>query len=328
MKVAVYSTHGFEKPYLIKACGDDHELIFIEEELSEHTVEMARSCIAVALFTSDRANAQIIEKLSGFGIKYLVLRSVGFDHVDLNAAGKFDVKVANVPAYSPYAVAEHAVALLMALNRKLLPAQKLMDANDFRLDGLTGFDVHGKTVGIIGFGKIGQAFAKIMNGFGCRVMCYDPQPMHESIIGQNVEFVKLEVLFMTSDIISIHCPLNKSTHHLLNKEAFNLMKKGVFLINTARGPIIKTDDLIDALAAGQIGAAGLDVYEFEKGLFFHDHRNELVTDKLFEKLRNFKNVLISGHQAFLTDAALKGIADTTAFNLNCFNKGIDTINEL
>jgi D-lactate dehydrogenase len=328
MKIAVYSTHAFEKAYLSHALCNAHKLIFIEEELNEHTAEKALACDAVSLFTSDQANASVIQKLVSLGIKYIALRSVGFDHVDLQKAKELTLKVANVPAYSPYSVAEQAVTLLMAMNRKLIVSQQLIALNDFRLDGLTGFDVHEKTIGIVGLGKIGEAFAKIMNGFGCKLLCCDPEPKPRLEKELNIQFVDFGKLCAHSDIISIHCPLNPSTRHLFNKNAFSMMKKGVYLINTARGPVINTNDLIWALEKGIVGAAGLDVYEFEKGLFFHDHRNDGVQDTVFKKLRSFPNVLITGHQAFLTETALQNIADTTAYNLDCFEAGKISGNEL
>lgn len=328
MKVAVYSTHRFEVPYLKAAVQDKHELIFIEQELNEQTIELARFCDAVSLFTSDNANAAILTQLHTYGVKCIALRSVGYDHVDLNKAKELGIKAANVPAYSPYSVAEHAVTLLMALNRKLILSQQLIELNDFRLDGLTGFDVHEKTVGIVGLGKIGEAFARIMNGFGCKIVCYDPEPKPGLEKELNLQFVNFNELCMHSDIISIHCPLNASTRHLFNKDAFSMMKKGAYLVNTARGPIIKTEDLITALDDGTIGGAGLDVYEFEKGLFFHDHRSTEIQDTVFKKLRAYPNVLITGHQAFLTETALQNIADTTVHNLDCFEAGKIPDNEL
>lgn len=328
MNITVYSAHPFEMPYLESALQAEHKLLVREEELNETSVHLAKSSSALVLFTSDKANETILKELAAYGVKYIALRSAGFDHVDLKAAKELNIKVANVPAYSPYSVAEHAVALLMALNRHLIQSGELIKLNDFRLDGLTGFDVHGKTVGIVGVGKIGQAFARIMHGFGCSLLCYDPNPDYESTKELNLQFVTLNELCSRSDIISIHCPLNAYTRHLFNAATFAMMKKGVFLINTARGPVIKTEDLLQALDQGLIGAVGLDVYEFEKGLFFRDHRNESLKDPLFEKLRTYGNVLITGHQAFLTETALKNIADTTAYNLNCFEKGLRCINEL
>jgi D-lactate dehydrogenase len=322
MTTAIFSAHKFELPFLKQSLPNGQVFRFIEHALSDDTAHEARSCEAVSLFTSDKADVVVLNKLAVIGIKYIALRSVGFDHVDLKAAEQLNIKVANVPAYSPYSVAEHAVTLLLALNRKLLLSQELMLKNDFRLDGLTGFDLHEKTVGIVGLGKIGETFAKIMSGFGCRLLCYDPYPKHELEEKYNLKFVDLSELCAESDIISIHCPLNKTTNHLFDQHLFATMKKGVYLINTSRGPVINTVDLMYALDRGIVAGAGLDVYEFEKGLYFHDHTNVPVVDSVFQKLRSYKNVLLTGHQAFLTQTALKNIADTTAYNLNCFEKGL------
>jgi D-lactate dehydrogenase len=328
VKIAVYSIHPFEVPYLKAAFENRHEVVFITQELNEQTVKMAQFCDAVSLFTSDRANAAVLNQLHIYGVKYIALRSVGYDHVDLNKAKELAIRVANVPAYSPYSVAEHAVTLLMALNRKLILSQQLMQSGDFRLDGLTGFDMHEKTVGIVGLGKIGEAFANIMKGFGCKLLCYDPEfkPALEEQL--NIRFVGFEELCINSDIISIHCPLNASTRHLFNKDIFSLMKKGIYIINTARGSVIKTEDLIWALDKGIVGGAGLDVYEFEKGLFFHDHHNTGIQDPVFKILRSYPNVLVTGHQAFLTETALQNIADSTLYNLDCFGAGKPSGNEL
>lgn len=327
MKVAVYSTHQFDKPFLIKA-AEHHELVFIDQELNANNTHLARSCEAVALFTSDNASAEIIEKLATLHVKYIVLRSVGFDHVDLKKANELGLKVANVPAYSPHAVAEHAVTLLMALNRKLKLSQSLIQKQDFRLDGLTGFDIHGKTVGIVGMGKIGETFAGIMKGFGCQLLYFDTQPKHTLEKELGIRYVSFSELCKSADIISIHCPLNAGTKHLFNSTIFNLMKKGVYIINTARGPVIHTLDLIEALDMGIVAGAGLDVYEFEKGIFFHDHQKDNIDDVIFGKLISNPNVLITAHQAFLTETALQNIAETTIYNLNCFQKKIQCSNEL
>lgn len=328
MKIAVFSTNDYEIPFLKNACEEKHELLFIQDALHENSVGASKSCDGVMLFTSDNASEIVLKKLSEYGVKFIALRSVGYDHIDLKAAKSLQFRVANVPAYSPHSVAEHAVLLLMALNRKLLVGQSLMKTNDFRLNGLTGFDINGKTVGIVGCGKIGKVFGKIMLGFGCKLLCYDPQPDRSLEKEMNMNFVGFTELCKQSDIISIHCPLTKDTKHLFNKAVFQQLKKNVYIINTSRGPVIKTDDLLEALSDGTIGGLGLDVYEFEKGLFFKDHRHEEIKDPYFEKLRNYKNVIITGHQAFLTENALKNIAETSFYNLNCFEKGTPCENEL
>jgi D-lactate dehydrogenase len=328
MKIAVFSTSDYELPFITKAFKNKHELLFINATLDEHSADRADKCDAVMLFTSDNAGAPALTKLAKNGVKYICLRSVGYDHVDLKVAKALQLRVANVPSYSPYSVAEHAVLLLLALNRKLLAGQDLLKKNDFRLNGLTGFDIHGKTVGIVGLGKIGKVFSSIMNGFGCRIICYDPQPNIPLENEMNLKFVSFEELCKQADIISIHCPLTEGSKHLFNKAVFEQLKNNVYIINTSRGPVIKTDDLLEALGNGKIGGIGLDVYEFEKGLFFQDHRNEQIKDLYFERLRTYANVIITGHQAFLTEDALTNIAETSLYNLNCFEKGTNCENEL
>ena len=328
MKTLVYSIHDFDKPFLEKTARGKHELIFTEQPLNEATAHLAKGFDAVALFTSDNASAEVLEKLNDCGVKYIALRSVGYDHVDLAKAKLIGIKVANVPAYSPYAIAEHTVALLMALNRKILLSQQLMQQNDFRLDKLVGFDLHGKTVGIVGTGKIGAAFTKIMHGFGCKLLAYDIEKNKELINQTNIVYTSLNDLCMLSDVISVNCPLNSATKYMFNKSTFSLMKKGVVFINTARGGIVNTIDLIDAIDKGIIAAAGLDVYENEKPIFFCNHGDKKMKDELFEKLRSYQNILITGHQAFLTNEALSGIATTSIYNLDCFAKSEDNKNEI
>ena len=268
------------------------------------------------LFASDNASSPIIDQLDSLGVKYISLRTVGYDHVDLIKAKKLNIKVANVPAYSPYAVAEHSVALLLALNRKIILAQELIRQNDFRLDKLVGFDLHHKTIGVVGTGKIGSAFIKIMNGFGCNILAYDIAQNQELIKQYKVQYTSLENLCKNSDVISLYCPLNEATSYMFNKTTFSQMRNGVVFINTARGGIVNTQDLLDALDHGVVAAAGLDVYEYEMPIFFYDHSDTLMKDELFEKLRCYKNVLLTGHQAFLTKEALEGIAKTTIDNLD------------
>lgn len=228
MKTLVYSVHGFDKPFLERAAKGKHELVFTEKTLNESTSSLAEGCDAVALFTSDNANEKVVDQLHELGVKFIALRSVGYDHVDMDRAKELGIKVANVPVYSPYAIAEHSVALILALNRKIIPAQKLMQKNDFRLDDLIGFDLYGKTVGIVGTGKIGSAFANIMKGFGCKLLGYDMEENQELIIKTNIEYTSLENICKNSDVISVSCPLNKSTKYMFGKTTFSMMKKGVF----------------------------------------------------------------------------------------------------
>jgi len=314
MRVFFYSIHGFDKPFFEQQQGQ-HYFEFTEKSLSESTVEMAAGFDAIALFSSDTADEKILLKLAQLHVKYISLRSVGYDHVNLQLAKSLQIKVANVPEYSPYAIAEHAVAMLLCLNRKLIRAQELIQVGDFRLDSLIGFDLHGKTVGVIGTGKIGFNFARIMHGFGCKVVACDPLPnLEANLIGMH--YVTLDELLRAADIVSLHCPLNEHTHYLLNEEQFTQMKKDAVLINTARGAVVNTDALIKALDNGIISGACLDVYEHEKGLFFYDYRKKGISDAKLKHLLAMKNVLVTGHQAFLTREALQGITDTTLANIN------------
>lgn len=327
MKIFIYSVHGFDKPFLEQANKNRYILGFTEKALTLETVSLSKGYDAIALFSSDNASAEILEVLNQNGVKYITLRSVGFDHVDLDKAKALGIKVANVPEYSPYAIAEHGVAMLMALNRKLFEAQKLIEIQDFRLDTLVGFDLHKKTVGIIGTGKIGYAFAKIMNGFGCNLLGYDIEenPDADQI---DLKYCTLEDLLKNSDIVSLNCPLNVHTHYLIDEPQLNLMKKGAILINTARGAVVNTEALILSLENGKLSGACLDVYEKEKGLFFFDHRTSVIKDELFLKLRTLKNVLITGHQAFLTQEALGGIAETSFKNIDSWLQHDTSDNDL
>lgn len=326
MKVFVFSARPYDQPALQAAAGS-HELLFTGKRLNVETAHFANGCDAVALFTSDDASAPVLEKLHACGVRYILLRSVGYDHVDLEKAAMLGMRVANVPEYSPYSVAEHGVALLMALNRKLIQSQHLISLQDFRIDSLKGFDIHGKTVGIIGTGKIGMAFARIMLGFGAKVLACDPE-INPEAIKLEIEYISLDELLKKTDIVSIHCPLNLSTRHLFSQTQFKSMKQGAILINTSRGAIINTSDLIEALDSGQLGGACLDVYEFEKGLFFEDHRNEIIHDVHFARLRNFSNVIITSHQGFLTTDAINEITNTTIANLDAWQNNVRCPNEL
>ena len=328
MKVAIYSEHKFEKEYLLEAAKDRHELLLLESQLSLTTANLADGCKAVCIFVNDDGSKEVLKKLSAIGIKYLALRSAGFNHVDIKAAQELGIRVARVPEYSPNAVAEHTVALMLALNRKLIKAHNRIHEMNFSLDGLTGFDMHNKTVGIIGTGKIGKIVAEIIHGFGCRILVYD---VEQDMIWANnygVSYVNVDDLCSQSDIITLHAPLNEQTKYIINKERIEKMKKGVMLINTSRGGLVNTKDVIVALKNSHIGYLGLDVYEEEKGLFFEDHSNDILQDDVIARLMTFPNVLITSHQAFLTDTALHNIAEITMFNLDCFEKKIECKNEL
>lgn len=329
MKVAVFSLHNFEKDYLLKSNAGRHELVLLPTPLSESTVALASGCHAVSIFTADNARGVVLQELKKMGINFLAIRAAGYNQVDLKKARELNIKVARVPAYSPYAIAEHTIALILALNRKLVRAhQRVMDLN-FSLDGLVGFDMNGKTVGVIGTGKIGTVFIQILRGFGCKVLAYDEykNPIVEKMPG--VSYTDFDSLCRQSDIISLHVPLNDNTRYMINANTIAQMKPGVMLINTSRGALIKTKDVINALKSRHIGSLGLDVYEEEEGLFFFDHSDyDILQDDTISRLMTFKNVLITAHQAFLTDTALTNIADTTLLNLDCFAQEKPSPNEI
>ncbi len=327
MKTLVFSSYNFDKPFLKEAASNKHDLTFTEKPLRLENVDLAAGYDAVALRSSDDASAPILERLVDLGVRFIALRTVGYDHVDLETAERLGIRIAHVPEYSPYAIAEHGAAMLLMLNRKLYEAQLLMQMQDFRLDSLVGFDLHGKTVGIIGVGSIGFAFAKIMNGFGCKLLAHDPEK-HPKSTSVGLEYVSKKELLRKSDIISLNCPLNEQTRYLIGFEEFATMRKGAILVNTARGGIVNTRALIENLKTGHIGGACLDVYEREKGLFFFDHRNTIIQDEMYYTLKSFKNVLMTGHQAFLTNEALAGIAVTTIKNLDIWEAGGTSENEL
>jgi D-lactate dehydrogenase len=320
MRISVFSSKSFEEKFLFRSNKDLHQLHFLNESLKIETAELAKGSEAVSLFSNDDASASVLEKLYEMGIKYISLRSAGFDHVDLKKAKELGLKVANVPQYSPYAIAEHAVAMMLAMNRKLHQARRKLDEFNFSLDTLIGFDMNGKTAGIIGTGHIGGIVAKILHGFGCKIKAYDINPDEKLTNAYGVEYTTLKDLCQNSDIITIHCPLNKETKYLIDQNQLRLMKDGVMIVNTARGGVLNTIDAIEALKSQKIGYLGLDVYEKEKDLFFYDHSKEVLQDDLFARLLTFKNVMITGHQAFLTETALQNIADTTIESFNLWER--------
>lgn len=327
MKIVVFSTKPYEKEYLNRSLNG-HEVKYIDESLSEKSGVLAKGYDAVCIFTNDTCNAAVLSVLKGVGVNYVAIRAAGFDNVDLACARQLGIKVANVPSYSPYSIAEHTVAMILALNRKLIQSYNNITQYDFRLDQLIGFDLHGKTVAVIGLGKIGGIVARIMNGFRCRVIGVDIQEDEELKNKYHVQYMNLDEACKEADIITLHLPFNASTKFIINKERIEKMKKGVMIINTGRGALINTNDLIEKLKDGHVGYAGLDVYEKEKGLFFNDHRNDILQDDTFARLLAFKNVLITGHQAFLTETALTNIADTVNDNLTCWEQGKAAENEL
>jgi len=324
-RVAVFSTRQYDRESfghaLLAARFDDLQLTWFETRLSPETVSLAAGCVAVCVFVCDDLSAPVIQSLHALGVRLLVLRSAGFNHVDLAACRRLGIAVARVPAYSPYAVAEHAVCLLLTLNRHVHRAWQRVRELNFSLDGLTGFDVHGRTVGVIGTGRIGTVFARIMTGFGARVLAYDPQPAAEIQAMPAVQLTDLEQLIEQSDIISLHCPLTEQSRHMINADRLSRMKPGVVLLNTSRGGLIDTKALIQALKSGRIGAAGLDVYEEEEGIFFSDLSESGLQDDVLARLLTFPNVLITSHQAFLTREALQNIAERTLQSLLEFRSG-------
>ena len=328
MKAIIYSTHKFEKDALIAANTGKHDLVFLDVALKLETVKLADGAEAISIFVNDDASQKVLEDLSEAGVKYIALRSAGYNHVNLDIAKALNIKVARVPAYSPYAVAEHAIALMLALNRKLIKANNRVHDLNFSLDGLTGFDMNGKTAGIIGTGQIGSVVAKILNGFGCKVYAVDKLENTELKEKHGVTYTDYDKLFKESDIITLHVPLTPETKYLINNDSINKMKQGVMLINTSRGALLNTKDAITGLKNGKIGYLGLDVYEEESGLFFEDHSEDILQDDTISRLLTFPNVLITSHQAFLTHTALKNIAETTRHNLDCFESTIPSENEL
>jgi D-lactate dehydrogenase len=319
MKVAVFSTRPYDEHFLNEANRNKHELVFFEVKLSPATAQLAASHDVVCAFVNDDLQREVLEQLATSGVKLIALRSAGFNHVDLVAAQELGLTVVRVPAYSPYAVAEHALALILALNRKLHRAYNRVREGNFSLDGLLGFDLHGKTIGIIGTGKIGAIFAGMMSGFGCRLLAYDPYPNKE--LESVVNYVSLEQLLNESDVISLHCPLTPETHHIINEKSVDQMKQGVVLINTSRGALVDTPAVIEGLKEGKIGYLGLDVYEEEGDLFFEDLSSRVIQDDVFSRLLTFPNVLITGHQGFFTKEAVVNIAETTIANITAFEKG-------
>ena len=326
MKIAFFSVHSYDKEYFNRY-NNEHQLVFFEASLNEQTANLAAGCDAVCVFVNDKLNATVLAQLAKQGIKLIALRCAGYNNVDLAAAKANNIKVVRVPAYSPHAVAEHAVALMMTLNRKTHKAYNRVREGDFSLRKLTGFDLYEKTVGVIGTGKIGEAFAKIMLGFGCKVLAYDIYP-NEILKQAGVEYTSLETVLKSSDVVSLHCPLTEQTRHIINDASLSAMKKGAMLINTSRGALIDTKAAIQHLKSGQLGYLGIDVYEQEEKLFFNNLSGEVIQDDIIMRLMSFPNVLITAHQGFFTDEALTQIAQTTLNNISAFEKGLPLMNEV
>jgi D-lactate dehydrogenase len=318
MKVAIFRTQFYEREYFNKYnVGNKHELTFFEEHLNSETAHLAKGFQAVCAFVSDIIDKKCIEKLAKLGVKLIDLRTAGYNNVDIEQAKKNHIKVLRVPSYSPQAIAEHAIALILTLNRKTHKAYNQVRENNFSLSHLMGFNLFGKTIGVVGTGKIGRAFCTIMLGFGCKIIAFDIKE-NEELKQKGVRYKTFDDLLSESDIISIHCPLNPKTNHLFDKNAFAKTKKGVMIINTSRGGIINTKDAIVALKREQIGNLGIDVYEKENDLFFNDLSQTVIQDDDFERLLSFNTVLITPHQAFFTEEAVTEIIKITIKNFTAF----------
>lgn len=319
MKIAFFDTHKFEIKFYQEQVSD-FEFTFFDVKLSEQTAHLCQGFDAICIFVNDQLNAHVIQLIKSNGIKLIALRCAGYNNVDIKAALQQNLPVVRVEEYSPYAVAEYAVSLIQCLNRKIHKAYNRVREGNFLLDGLVGFDLHGKTVGVVGTGKIGMVFCQIMKGFGCKVLASDISE-NEELKKIGVQYVGLNQLYTQSDIISLHVPLTEKTFHMLNANSFSLMKKGVMIINTGRGSLIDSKELIKNLKNGKIGFAGLDVYEEESQYFFENHEQEVLSDDVLARLMTFPNVILTSHQAFLTDQALTNIALTTLQSLKQFKMG-------
>lgn len=320
MKVAVFSTKGYDREFLDAAnlyLGGGHELVYLETRLNRQSAVLAQGHQAICAFVNDELDDDVLAALAAHGTRLIALRCAGFNHVDLTSAMRHNLTVARVPAYSPHAVAEHTVALILALNRKIHKAYARVREGNFALDGLLGFDLEGRTIGIVGTGKIGLCVARIMHGFGCKVLGCDPAPDRDfiQIGGRYVPFAEL---LAASDIVSLHCPLTPDTRYLIDASAIATMKAGSMLVNTGRGALVETQALIAGLKSGQLGNVALDVYEEEGDLFFENLSDQILHDDVFARLLTFPNVLVTGHQAFFTQEALTAIARTTIGNITQF----------
>jgi D-lactate dehydrogenase len=328
MKVSFYSAQPYDKESF-----DLHNrkfaftLEYHEASLNEANARLARDAQAICVFVNDKVTGNVVEQLAAMDVRIIALRCAGFNNVDLKAASHYKIKVVRVPAYSPYAVAEHAVAMIMTLNRKTHKAFNRIREQNFSLTGLMGFDLYGKTVGVVGTGNIGKVFCNIMLGFGCRVVACDLNE-NEQLTAAGVSYVSLESLLSQSDVISLHCPLNEQTQYIIGGESIPLMKKGVMLINTSRGALVDTKNVIKALKSGHIGALGIDVYEQEETLFFRNLSENIIEDDTIARLTTFPNVLITAHQGFFTREAMDQIAHTTLSNLQAFERGNQLVNEV
>jgi D-lactate dehydrogenase len=329
MKIAMFDSHTYDRAsFDAENRSFAHAITYLEPRLTADTAALARGHEAVCSFVNDKLDERALGILQEGGARLIALRSAGYNHVDLDAAARLGLQVVRVPEYSPYAVAEHAVGLVLALNRKIHRAYARVREWNFSLEGLVGFDLYEKTVGIVGTGRIGRAAARIFSGFGCRVLLFDLHRDEAMAEALGARFVDLPTLYRESDIVSLHVPLTPATHHMIDGDALAEMKPGVLLINTGRGALIDSRALITALKRGHVGGAGLDVYEEEEGVFFHDLSNRVLQDDVLARLLTFPNVLITSHQAFLTHEALSNIARTTLGNVAAFERGETLKNEV
>ena len=330
MDVAVFSTRSYDREFLDlanAAAGNSHTLRYFDASLSEQTVALTAGSGAICAFVNDRLDQNILAALHSQGTRLVALRCAGFNHVDLEAAEALKIAVARVPAYSPAAIAEHTVALILSLNRKLHRAYVRVREGNFALDGLLGFNLGNRTVGIVGTGRIGTLVAHILQGFGCTLLAFDPVP-DETLEQRGVTYVPFPELMERSDIVTIHCPLTPQTHHLINANSLKLIREGAMLINTSRGAVVDTRAVIAGLKSGRIGALGLDVYEEEGDLFFRNLSETMLQDDVFARLLTFPNVLITGHQGFFTREALTAIAETTIHNISSFEESGQTAHQI
>jgi D-lactate dehydrogenase len=328
VRVAVFSTRPYDRVHLDRAnAASGHELVYFEPHLDAATSQLARGFEVVAAFVNDRLDAPVLRTLAEGGARLIALRSAGFNHVDLPVAAELGLRVVRVPAYSPYAVAEHTIALILALNRHIPRAVARVRDGNFALDGLVGFDLFGKTAGVVGTGTIGQVVVRLLAGFGCRVLAHDPYPS-AAAAALGATYTSLEDLLAESHVVTLHCPLSPDTHHLMNAEAFARLRRGAMLINTSRGGLLDTRAAIHALKSGHLGSLGIDVYEEEAELFFEDLSGTVLRDDVFARLLTFPNVIVTAHQAFLTTEALTAIAETTLASITAFAAGEPLVNEI
>lgn len=329
MKIAFFDTHSYDQKSFNEWNKDfGFDIHYYKERLTLDTVELAKDKEAVCVFVNDELTAPVIEQLAAIGVKVIALRCAGFNNVDLNAVVNNKIKVVRVPAYSPHAVAEYAVTLMLALNRKVYRSTQRTREGNFRLSGLLGFDMYGKTAGIIGLGRIAKELVKILHGFGMNVLAYDKHPDKEFAKEYDVKLVELQELYENSDIISLHCPLTLETKHMIDRDSIEMMKPDVMIINTGRGKLIRTEDLVEGLRSRKVGAAGLDVYEEEAKFFYEDHSDRMINDDQLALLLMMPNVIITSHQAFFTKEALHNIAVTTLQNIKDFFEGKELVNEV